>query len=208
VADKKIRWQIASFGNCGLGIRPARLTLFGKQEVAHKSMRDNTQILANAARNGLKASVLGFSIRSGLLFLLRLIKVAKRKETLLTALERSLLGQESFRFAAFFGLFAFLWKGINVTYFQIKMSFLITPKCVSTYIGTNNIIIKLRCGKDDKVNGFIAGFIAGLSILVEEKSRRITLSQQLFVRGLQGLYNSLKVRGIFQFTHGDSLIFA
>ena len=140
-------------------------------------------ILLNAIRNGAKASVLGFSIRAGLSFLLKLSGVIRKKITLRDAFLHSFMSEDSFRMCAFFGSFAFLWKS------------------------TNNILINIR-RKDDKLNGFIAGFIAGLSVLIENKNHRIAYSQQFLVRGLQGLYNHAKVKYNFSFSHGDSLMFA
>ncbi|KAJ3334132.1 hypothetical protein HDU76_008594 [Blyttiomyces sp. JEL0837] len=143
-----------------------------------------SKILPNALRVGLRSLLLGYGIRSGLTLLLKLISVSRGKISLIEALKRSLTAEDSIRFSIFFGLFGFLWKGVN------------------------SLMIWGRGGKDDKVNGFVAGFVAGLSILAERKSRRIMIGQQMLVRALQGLKNHLKGRGIFHFTHGDSLIFA
>ncbi|KAJ3404298.1 hypothetical protein HDV05_007240 [Chytridiales sp. JEL 0842] len=140
-------------------------------------------ILGNALRNGVKAFILGYSIRSGLSFLLKLIGVARGRIAFIKAFKSAFGGQDGLRFGTFFGGFAFLWKA------------------------TNNIVINLR-GKDDKVNGFIAGFVAGVALLAEKKARRITIAQQLLVRGLQACYNHVKGRGLFHFPYGDALIFA
>jgi hypothetical protein len=45
----------------------------------------------------------------------------------------------------------------------------------------NNGLRQYR-GKEDRLNGMIAGTIAGLSILFEKKERRVDIAQQLFVR--------------------------
>jgi len=57
-------------------------------------------------------------------------------------------------------------------------------------------------------HAFIAGAIAGgVAIMFERRSQRITIAQQLFVRGLQGSYNfHAEKRGI-KVPHGDVLIF-
>ncbi|KAJ3193454.1 hypothetical protein HK101_004807 [Irineochytrium annulatum] len=147
------------------------------------NLRSPVAILLHALRNGARASILGYSIRSGLLLLLRLIRVYSRKMTLADAIRKSFGSEDAVRFVAFFGLFAFLWRG------------------------TNSVVTRIR-GREGKINGFIAGSVAGLSVLVETKSRRITFAHQLLVRGLQGCYNALKKRGHFSFRHGDSLLFA
>lgn len=55
----------------------------------------------------------------------------------------------------------------------------------------------------------VAGAIAGgLGVLFEKKGRRVTIAQQLFVRGLQGSYNALSNRYKFKIPHGEALVFA
>ncbi|KAJ3223554.1 hypothetical protein HK099_000975 [Clydaea vesicula] len=85
-------------------------------------------------------------------------------------------------FGSFFSSFTFLWKF------------------------TDDLLRFLR-KKDDKYNGFIAGAVAGVSLLCEKQDRRVTIAQQILVRGLQSVYNGLKSRELFHFHHGDSLIF-
>ena len=53
----------------------------------------------------------------------------------------------------------------------------------------------LGAGEEEHWHAVLAGFVSGFSVLAEKKSRRITLGQQLLVRGLQGRYNVLKSRG-------------
>ncbi|ORY48568.1 hypothetical protein BCR33DRAFT_847954 [Rhizoclosmatium globosum] len=153
--------------------------------VRHVSRRGWKSILGHAARTSLRAALLGYSIRSGLLFLLRLLRVYKGKLPVLKALRESFAGRDSARMAAFFAIFAFVWKA------------------------SNNAIIAFRDGKDDHINSFLSGSLAGaLACLAEEKQWRIDMSQQLLVRGLQSVFNSLSLNGHFHFRHGNSLIFA
>ncbi|KAI9202590.1 uncharacterized protein BJ171DRAFT_177851 [Polychytrium aggregatum] len=142
-----------------------------------------SEMLTHAARASLRAMCLGFGIRSGFLLLVKLIAVLRRKTSIRSAIRRSLFHEETLRFAAFFGSFAFIWKLVN------------------------NIMVHLR-QKEDKWNGFVAGSLAGLSILAEESGRRRAIAQQLAVRACQCIYNGLKSRGIFHFHMGDTLIFA
>ncbi|KAJ3395491.1 hypothetical protein HDU80_010309 [Chytriomyces hyalinus] len=165
-------------------VAPRRASV-SAERVRRRQLKTSTEILANATRNALRGAVLGYSIRSGLLFLLRLMRVVKGKLPISKALLESLFGKESFRMAGFFGVFAFVWKA------------------------TNNAIIRHRDGKDDHVNGFISGALAGaLASLVETKQWRTDMSQQFLARGLQALFNSLSLNGHFHFRHGNSLIFA
>jgi hypothetical protein len=72
--------------------------------------RPVNEILANALRNGIKAFILGYSIRSGLSFLLKLTSVARGRAKLIDAFKSSFGGEDGLRFGTFFGAFAFLWK--------------------------------------------------------------------------------------------------
>ena len=76
------------------------------------------------------------------------------------------------------------------------------------YLGTINLVVLLRGGRDDKVNGFLAGLVAGFAILVESPSQRVGTGQQALVRGMQAWFNSLKLRGKFHFADADSILFA
>ncbi|KAI9326086.1 hypothetical protein BDR26DRAFT_878038 [Obelidium mucronatum] len=103
---------------------------------------------------------------------------------LAAALRDSFLGSDAARMAAFFAVFAAAWKAVN------------------------NSIVACR-GKSDAVNSFTAGALAGgLACLMEQRQWRIDMAQQLCVRGLQALFNSLSINGHFSFRHGNSLIFA
>lgn len=86
------------------------------------------------------------------------------------------------RFGVSFGGFSFLWKLINNGLRYVRK-------------------------KDDHWNGFVAGSIAGISILAEKRERRISIAQQLFVRALQALYNAGHAREYFRIPHGDALLF-
>ncbi|CAJ0755136.1 12636_t:CDS:10 [Entrophospora sp. SA101] len=61
----------------------------------------------------------------------------------------------------------------------------------------NNGLRYMR-NKDDKWNSFIAA---------EKRERRVAISQQLFVRALQALFNAGHARKYFRFPHGVSLLF-
>ena len=98
-------------------------------------------------------------------------------------LDASFKNLDSLRFGAMFGSFALLWKSVN-----------------------NGM--RLYRGKDDRLNGFVGGAVAGLSILFEKKERRVDIAQQMLVRALQAIYNAGKARDIFYFKHGDALLFA
>ncbi|KAJ3078575.1 hypothetical protein HK102_004388, partial [Quaeritorhiza haematococci] len=146
-------------------------------------IRPPAQIVSHVLRVSLRALLLGYAIRGGLDFLLKLRSVARRKLSLRDAFLRGFFGEDAFRLAGFFGSFAFLWK-------------------------LTNDLLRFYRRKDDKWNGFASGAVAGVALLCERPSRRVSIAQQLLVRGLQSSYNAVKARGLFHFPLGDSLIFA
>lgn len=56
-------------------------------------------------------------------------------------------------------------------------------------------------------HAYLAGAVSSVAILFEEKSERISLAQQLFVRGLEGTYNVAHSRGKINIPHGAVLAF-
>ncbi|KII94559.1 hypothetical protein PLICRDRAFT_33358 [Plicaturopsis crispa FD-325 SS-3] len=55
----------------------------------------------------------------------------------------------------------------------------------------------------------LAGAVAGgLSVMFEAKSRRVTIAQQLFVRGLQGSYNAFSTKHGIRIPYGDVMLFS
>ncbi|KAI9357921.1 hypothetical protein DFJ73DRAFT_656967 [Zopfochytrium polystomum] len=152
------------------------------------NVKTGLRALSHATRASLRALLLGYSVRSGLSLLLKLVGILTNKKkrnvaAVVEAVRACFTGAPSVRFGLFFGGFAFLWKL------------------------TNNLLV-LHRRKQDRWNGFISGFVAGAAILVEKPSQRLVLGQQILVRGLQAVFNNLKFRGHFHFAHADSLIFA
>ncbi|PWN94424.1 hypothetical protein FA10DRAFT_291704 [Acaromyces ingoldii] len=56
-------------------------------------------------------------------------------------------------------------------------------------------------------HAYVAGAVSGLAILVEKKDSRISLAQQLLVRGFEGFYNLAHARGLITIPHGAVLTF-
>ena len=88
------------------------------------------------------------------------------------------------RYAVMIGLYSFLWKLVN------------------------RLLQYFRQTGPSKLNGAIAGGVAGLAIMVESREVRVNTAQQLLARGLQAGYNSLKARELFYFPSGDVLMFS
>jgi hypothetical protein len=56
-------------------------------------------------------------------------------------------------------------------------------------------------------HAYVAGAISGLAIMVEKKDSRISLAQQLLVRGLEGTYNSAHSKGLINIPNGAVISF-
>ncbi|TPX33609.1 hypothetical protein SmJEL517_g03584 [Synchytrium microbalum] len=139
-------------------------------------------ILLHACRVGLRSLVLGYGLRAGVDLALKLLSVIRKRMKLVDALRASLFGEDAFRFALVVGGFGFIWKLVDNT-------------------------LRLVRGVDDKLNGFIAGSLAGLSLLAEKQDRRIMWGQQLAVRAGETIFNSLRLSKTFHFPFASSLIF-
>lgn len=128
------------------------------------------------------AFLLAYGIRAGVIFCLSLLRVIRKRYISYRHQERggpvirvfmhhvrlfraafgniitaSLKNETALRFAGMFGSFAFLWKLVN-----------------------NGM--RIYRDKDDRLNGLVAGAVAGLAILCEKQEKRVDIAQQLFVR--------------------------
>ncbi|PWZ01089.1 hypothetical protein BCV70DRAFT_159142 [Testicularia cyperi] len=56
-------------------------------------------------------------------------------------------------------------------------------------------------------HAYIAGAVSALAVMVEDRGNRISLAQQLFVRGLEGSYNVAHERGIVNIPYGAVITF-
>ncbi|KAG0212528.1 hypothetical protein BGX28_006126 [Mortierella sp. GBA30] len=140
-------------------------------------------VLKHAILGAIRSGGITYGAKALVNLCLGMLKLMKGKATFGRIFKDAFAGQDAMRFGCFFGTFSFLWKLVN-----------------------NGL--GLYRGADDKVNGVVAGAIAGLAILIETHERRVTFAQQMFIRSMQGLYNAGKYRGQFSFRHGDALLFA
>ncbi|KAF9115864.1 hypothetical protein BGX27_006105 [Mortierella sp. AM989] len=140
-------------------------------------------VLKHAVLGAIRSAGVSYGAKALVNLCLGMLKVMKGKASLAKVFKDAFAGQDAIRFGSFFGTFSFLWKLVN-----------------------NGL--KLYRGTDDRINGAIAGAIAGLSILIENHERRATFAQQMFMRSMQGVYHAGKHRGQFSFRHGDALLFA
>ncbi|TPX50025.1 methionine---tRNA ligase [Synchytrium endobioticum] len=147
-----------------------------------KILESPRAIILHALRVGGRAFLLGYCLRAGLNLALKLIQVLRKRTSLSTAIRNALIREDTLRFAIFIGGFGCTWKLVDNT-------------------------MRLMRKVDDKWNGFFAGCLAGLALLAETKDRRIMLGQQLTVRALETIFNSLRLSQTFHFPFASSLIF-
>ncbi|KAL5035403.1 hypothetical protein RTP6_003105 [Batrachochytrium dendrobatidis] len=154
-------------------------------------------ILRHATTGGIRSFLIAFALRGGVTFAIRLFRVFRRKDTFMAAI-KSFFSIESRRFARMVGTFSFIWKLINnslMRYRSLNAS-TTTPELPST------------AHRFSKINGAIAGAVAGLAILFETEDNRIAFSQQFFMRSMQAGYNALESRDLFAFPYGDTILFS
>ncbi|KAI8064366.1 hypothetical protein BC940DRAFT_242492 [Gongronella butleri] len=132
--------------------------------------KDQKELWQHATKGGTRAFVLAYGVRAGINFCLYLLRVFRKKAPLSHIFAILFKNLDALRFGAMIGSFTFLWKLIN-----------------------NGL--RLYRQKDDRWHGFVAGAVAGLSILFEKRERRVEMAQQLFARD------------IFYMKNGDALLF-
>ncbi|KAI9189295.1 hypothetical protein H9P43_000726 [Blastocladiella emersonii ATCC 22665] len=138
------------------------------------------------AKRAIRSFVLAFGVKSGITLLLKLLKLRKGKESLLSILKATKIhNRDGQRIGALFGLFTLLFH--------------------STVRGLDSV--PALADLAPRWRAFIAGAVAGLSILVESPDNRLMFTQQFSMRALQAGYNGLKHRDLFHFPLGDSLLF-
>ncbi|KAI8600631.1 hypothetical protein EDD21DRAFT_415663 [Dissophora ornata] len=151
----------------------------------HLSARCNSYegVLKHAVLGAIRSGGISYGLKAMVNMCLGMLKVMKGRSSFVEVFKTSFFSVDPVRFGSFFGAFSFLWKFVN-----------------------NGL--KLYRGKDDRINGAVAGAIAGLAILIESHERRVSFAQQVLIRAGQGVYNAGKHRGVFSFRHGDALLFA
>ncbi|XP_044493154.1 uncharacterized protein LOC123216703 [Mangifera indica] len=152
--------------------------------------------IANAIGNLCQSFLLSYGVRVGIGILLRAFKLARRQSyssildlKQLVSEKDLIVREEACRIGLLFG-------GFTGSYHALRC-----------------LLRKLR-NKETPVNSFLAGSIAGLSVLaLDDSNRRRTLALYLLARVAQCAYNSAKSKNKFHLwgsyrRHGDSLLFA
>ncbi|CEQ39308.1 SPOSA6832_00828, partial [Sporobolomyces salmonicolor] len=150
--------------------------------------KDSEEVFAHALRGGIRSLLLGSSLRAFVNLVIVLLRMTRKRGLAPKLVLHALFGQDTIRFGAMLGLFSFLYKWTLHTLRLYNFG----PK---------------GAGNEEVWHAAIAGAVSGLSVWAEKPSRRVTIGQQMFVRGLQGHYNILKGRGIIRVKNVSVLVF-
>ncbi|KAH0840380.1 hypothetical protein J3R83DRAFT_1411 [Lanmaoa asiatica] len=195
---------------------------------------DVWECIEHAGRGGLRAGTIAFAIRAGLNLVLATLRFGKvPKEMRFALIRHAIFGKDSFRFAAMLGSFVALYKAIlNALPIVLPVtrsssppspleedeeeeSVAATPVEIPLSKRQPRLSLSAQAHqqwvrkKTRRWHAVIAGAIAGgVAIMFEKRSRRLIISQQLFVRGLQGSYNAFTSKRGIHIPHGDVLLFS
>jgi hypothetical protein len=138
-------------------------------------------------RGGTRSFLLAYSARAGFNTLLLLFTALRRRKLTLKAIIHALYGDSTLRFGSMLGLFSLIYRFL---YHTLR---LYNP-------GPRGQ------GKEERWHAPLAGAVASIGLLAERRDARLPVAQQVFVRGLQGLYHRFKRRGL-HIPHGDVILF-
>ncbi|GAA5961120.1 hypothetical protein JCM8115_005835 [Rhodotorula mucilaginosa] len=150
--------------------------------------KNDDEIFTHALKGGIRSLILGCSLRAAVNFVIVLLRLTRKRGTRPRVILNALFGSDVWRFGGMLGLFSFLYKW---TLHTIR---LYNPGPQGP-------------GQSERWHAALAGLVSGLSVVAEKPSRRVTIGQQLFVRGLQGHYNLLKSEGRIRVKHVSVLVF-
>ncbi|TNY20044.1 hypothetical protein DMC30DRAFT_272138, partial [Rhodotorula diobovata] len=150
--------------------------------------KDDDEVLAHALRGGIRSLILGSSLRAAINFVIVVLRLTRKRGLSSKLILHALFGTDVIRFGGMLGLFTFLYK------WTLHTLRLYNPG-------------PLGPAHFEPWHAAVAGFVSGVSVVAEKPSRRVTIGQQLFVRGLQGRYNDLKARGRVRVRHVSVLVF-
>ncbi|KAL9713226.1 hypothetical protein Ac2012v2_004467 [Leucoagaricus gongylophorus] len=203
----------------------------GEQAVELQTVRE---CLEHAARGGFRSASLAFGIRACINLVLALIRIHRVPRDFRPALIRhAIFGSDSWRFAAMLGTFTSVYKFLVSALpivipalppsnsstavdgggdAEVQQTTVVVPndnhRETRLHLSARAQLILFR-KQTRRWHAALAGAIAGgLAIIWEKRTRRSLIAQQLFVRGLQGSYNSYTTRKGIHIPHGDALVFA
>ncbi|KAF8720204.1 hypothetical protein AX14_011148 [Amanita brunnescens Koide BX004] len=192
--------------------------------------------LRHAGKGGFRSATLAFNIRACVNLVLALIRLKRvPRDSRFALVRHAVLGEDTWRFAAmlgtFTGLYKFLINALPILFPAISPDNEESKKTLGTdgptlenpgktvEVAVNKHRARLSLSAHAQLvflrkhtrrwHAAIAGAIAGgLAVIWEKKSRREIIAQQLFVRGLQGSYNSFTTKHNIHVPNGDVLVFS
>ncbi|ORY90918.1 hypothetical protein BCR35DRAFT_261329 [Leucosporidium creatinivorum] len=150
--------------------------------------KDLEEVLGHAVRGGARSALLAGAIRAGVNLVIIALRATKKKGIPPALILRALFGADTFRFGTMMGAFTFLYK------YTLHLLRLYNPG-------------EKGPRQEEWWHAALAGAVSGISVVAEKKSRRVTLGQQMLVRGLQGHFNVASQRGWIRIPNGEVLLF-
>ncbi|XP_006456923.1 hypothetical protein AGABI2DRAFT_212139 [Agaricus bisporus var. bisporus H97] len=186
----------------------------------------------HAARGGFRSGSLAFGIRACVNLILALLRINRvPRDYRLALIRRAIFGLDTWRFAGMLGTFTSLYKFLlnalpilipALSYSKSSTgegddakdleaarmpTSVVGPAHRRLSLSARTQLILIR-KKTRRWHAALAGGLAGsLAIILEKPSRRSLIAQQLFVRGLQGSYNSFTTRKGIRIPHGVVIVF-
>lgn len=190
--------------------------------------------LEHAARGGFRSGLLAFSIRALVNLILALFRVHRiPRDIRFRIIRNAIFGWDTWRFGVMIGTFTSLYKFLinslpilipainprDVECCDLEASLAAghpTSAVEFPFADCNaHLALSKRAQeilvrkKTRKWHAALAGAVAGgLAIIWEARSRRGVIAQQMFVRGLQGSYNSFTTKRGIHVPYGDVIVFA
>ncbi|KAH7887306.1 hypothetical protein F5I97DRAFT_1925753 [Phlebopus sp. FC_14] len=214
-------------------LREARKIVWRDRGELAVEVHDLWECVEHAGRGAMRAGAIAFTLRASLNLVLAAIRFGQvPKQARFALIRHAIFGKDSLRFAAMLGSFVALYKAIlnalPILFPVQPMSPLPSPIDSSSEEGSEpNTPLEVPLSERQPRlslsaqahqkwvrkrtrpwHAVMAGAIAGgVSVMFEKRSRRITIAQQMFVRGLQGSYNSFTSKNGFHLPNGEVLVF-
>ncbi|KAG1743628.1 uncharacterized protein EDB91DRAFT_1274155 [Suillus paluster] len=189
-------------------LREARKIVWRERGEPAAELEDLWECMEHAGRGGLRAAAIAFALRASVNLVLATIRIGKvPKYMRLSLIQHAIFGKDSFRFAAMLGSFVTIYKAtLNALPILIPVNERASPP--SPFDDEDEDIEMWVRKKTRRWHAMFAGALAGgLAVMFEKRSRRVAIAQQLFVRGLQGSYNSFTSKHGFHIPNGEVLMF-
>lgn len=131
----------------------------------------------------LKAGTKGFGMGFATKFVLSLVLGLLGRKKKLPDLIKEALGEDTFRFASFFGLYTGVMRGVNALMCNIRK-------------------------RNDRWNAVVAGLVASFALLVDDVERRRLVAIYVFVRAMSVLVKGLSREKYLPYNeHAESILF-